>query len=415
MQFNRLLILESALKSTIGHHYEYIKSVSDAAKRRGMEVIVTCNREVEEDVRTSLNVLPLFRMSHYDKAIGFTTGFLQQTGKRLNGLVYAWRFFKDCSSKELLHSVDSRTIIFIPTATEVGTLGVTLWMKWEGLKRGARVVCLLRYDPRQFARRIVAVMKSMIRQRRIMLATDSNLLAEDYRKATGEEFTVLPIPHLPDFQLAEIRTRRGVRILFLGGARAEKGIIPLVEAIKHLLSELHVEGVEFHIQCNTFLYEDETVEALRDLDILASMHPTNIKLIKTPLSTDEYYRLLMKADIVVMPYQRSEYISRSSGILAEAFAAAKPVVVTEGTWMSAQLKHYGAGMTCKDQDARDLARVMRASILSIDRLLAEARVGRAAWLEVHSAERLLDIITSPWGETSPDGVANVNHVLGSSN
>lgn len=413
MQFTRLLILESALKSTLGHHYEYIKSVSDAAIARGMQVVVACNRNVEAPVQQSLNVLPLFRMSHYDKALPISWNVFQQTGRRLNGLIYAWRFYRDCMRPELLAFVDDRTVVFIPTATEVGTIGLTLWMRRAGNERNAHVVCLLRYDPRQFAKWVVSLMKPFLRLRRIMLATDSDQLAAEYMQLTGEPFTVLPIPHLPHFSLPQSsQPPAPVSMLFLGGAREEKGIVVLVEAIKAVTDELNRGALQFVIQCNTFLHEESTVQALIGLERLALQYPSGIRLIKHPLSTDDYYQLLLESDVVVIPYQRQAYTARSSGILAEAFAAAKPVIVTEGTWMSAQLGRSGSGLVMKDGDAEDLARLMREAVVSITTLQARARHGREEWLRFHNAEHLLDIITGDWvsnarsvrvGQTSEPG------------
>jgi len=62
----------------------------------------------------------------------------------------------------------------------------------------------------------------------------------------------------------------------------------------------------------------------------------------------------------------------------------KPVVVTAGTWMSAELEHAGAGLTCADRSGRDLARALRAARASRETLAARAVAERPAWLAYHN-------------------------------
>ena len=54
-------------------------------------------------------------------------------------------------------------------------------------------------------------------------------------------------------------------------------------------------------------------------------------------------------------YLREGYIEPTSGIFAEALAAAKPVVVTAGTWMAGELGKSGSGVEFESNNIDDLS------------------------------------------------------------
>jgi glycosyltransferase involved in cell wall biosynthesis len=70
----------------------------------------------------------------------------------------------------------------------------------------------------------------------------------------------------------------------------------------------------------------------------------------------------------------------------EALGLGKPVIVTEGTWMSAQLQKFGAGLTFRDQDPDDLARAICAARLEYPRLAEQAAARREEWVAYHNPE-----------------------------
>ncbi len=102
----------------------------------------------------------------------------------------------------------------------------------------------------------------------------------------------------------------------------------------------------------------------------------NVTFLQETLSTDAYYRLLGQADAVLLPYDAKIYRSRSSGVLTEALAAGKPVVVTENTWLSDQMTAFGGGVICRSGDPADLARAIRELGADYDAHRQRAEMGR---------------------------------------
>jgi len=68
-----------------------------------------------------------------------------------------------------------------------------------------------------------------------------------------------------------------------------------------------------------------------------------------------YAALLESVDVVLVPYWREIYWSRTSGIVLEAIASGKPIIVTSDTWMSDELQRWGAGIGIPNRDPRALA------------------------------------------------------------
>lgn len=63
------------------------------------------------------------------------------------------------------------------------------------------------------------------------------------------------------------------------------------------------------------------------------------------LTSEAYGAVLNRADAVLAPYWCQVYVSRTSGIVAEALAVGKPMIVTEDTWLSDQIAGKACGLT----------------------------------------------------------------------
>jgi glycosyltransferase involved in cell wall biosynthesis len=171
----------------------------------------------------------------------------------------------------------------------------------------------------------------------------------------------------------------------------------LADALPILEDALAKKRILVTIQCNVHHYEERTDRALRQLEALQKRFPGAVHLVTSSLSSEEYYRMLAEADVILLPYRRGDYAARTSGIFAEALAAGKPVIVTTGTWMSAQLDHHGAGIGISDGAPQELA----AAILRMERehpaFASKALAGVSSWIAVHNDEQLLRSLLSYFG------------------
>jgi glycosyltransferase involved in cell wall biosynthesis len=110
-----------------------------------------------------------------------------------------------------------------------------------------------------------------------------------------------------------------------------------------------------------------------------------------PLDEAEYYERLGAADLVLLPYDPDEYRNRASGVLAEAAAAGKVVVVPAGTWLSEQVdKGLAAGTVYDRLDADAVTGAVQEALRRLDELRALAGGVAEHWRREQSADRFVE-------------------------
>ena len=393
MGFTNLFILDTSLTDIAGHHFEYAKAVSEAAARRAVPTVVVCNLRATNAVKSTMKVVPVFHMGTYDRVLSWK--WLPSLSKKLNTVLFIIRFLIDWWMMRMPELISKETLVFVPTCAEGSVFGLIIWLKLLPSFKRPKVVCLFRYDPRGMMNFVARIMRGLVNEGVIILATDSDDLSRDYKVRTGLRFHVLPIPHIPvsvekDFHFD--RASKPIRLTYLGDARIEKGLDTLLGAIHLLDQAIRERRIEFVIQSSVFLATNGIGSVVEQLQKLESEHEFGVKLIREPMDTRSYYALLASSDVVVLPYRKAVYHSRTSGILVEAIAAGKPVIVSNGTWMASQVKQHGSGMIIEEDNASDLARAVQTVAAKIDELRDQAEQKAVAWRARHNADRLLDTL-----------------------
>ena len=115
-----------------------------------------------------------------------------------------------------------------------------------------------------------------------------------------------------------------------------------------------------------------------------------MNLIATNLIRADYCALLAGVDIVLLPYRREYYMGQTSNVLAEAFAAGKPVVVPKDTWMATQALAASAGTTFESGNGDSFLEATREIVQNFPRYADAALRLRESWIAFHNAERLVD-------------------------
>jgi glycosyltransferase involved in cell wall biosynthesis len=173
-------------------------------------------------------------------------------------------------------------------------------------------------------------------------------------------------------------------LTYLGDARLEKGIVELFEAIRSLKTS---DERKFVLQVS----DPDSATSLKAIAKLRAIKRSDIELLESALSEEDYRTLLESADIVLMPYRAKDYQNRSSGILAEAIAAGKPVIVTDETWLSNCVKSFDTGLVCACKaDAIAITIVEACEKFSL--LQDKAKQASSAWIAKHNAGECLDRI-----------------------
>lgn len=167
--------------------------------------------------------------------------------------------------------------------------------------------------------------------------TDSTELSDQYRFAFDSVFNTLPIPHAKKY-LARASYQEPLCISYIGDARTEKGFNLLPAIVETCRQDPSLkERVKFAFQANYNVPGGEPlcVVAKSQLQLIDC---EKVMLLEQPLGPQEYDRLLAQSDIGLLPYLRSNYLARSSGVLIEYLSAGIPVIVPSNTWLSAQFE-----------------------------------------------------------------------------
>jgi hypothetical protein len=137
-----------------------------------------------------------------------------------------------------------------------------------------------------------------------------------------------------------------------------------------------------------------------DAGALLTPAPGGCEVISLPsgMSRAEYVGWLRRMDLALLPYSPTVYATRTSGPFADALAAGKPPVVTDGTWMAHELRQHGLDELILDWDSptilADLLRVARDP-----QVPAKLARMQAAYADYHSVAGYARVIQRVFEET----------------
>jgi len=418
----RFILIDPSISELGGHYYEYAARVLGEASRQGFEPILGANRRARCLGSRSWRVVPVYRYGFFEPgppralrwarrmaglALGsvgasLPTAISRSGGAAGNHPAYFRRkrraFFAD--SVRLFDTVplNAGDVVFLPTVAEAEMLGLADFFGADRTTTKASWHLLFRRDippvnaVLQRLRRHFERFTSQLGGHSVSFYTDTEPLTAQYNGLGGALFRTLPIPiHSAKSQVApapEFGTRERLRhVVYLGDARSEKGY----HWLPRLVADAKAAGlpIRFTFQSNFNVPGGEPV-VVKARTQLQSLPPAyGVTLLTEPLSSDAYFRLLLAADVVVIPYDAAAYRARSSGVFAEALAAGKPVIVPEGTWMADELRRSGVRLGVIYRDARDLAGSLEKILEEYAFYEAAVRDHSRRWSNCHAPKTLL--------------------------
>ena len=391
-------LVDSELRDYRGHYFNYIKSIYLATCARRLQFKALGSRDCVPELRDAFDIEPVFQpLPSGSRTIPKPVMVLW---KPLEG---NWFFYKDIIAAKT-GFLNQQWVVLATTADHSQLFAWALWLRRFPPGLAPRLVPMLRFGyfkPQYqhwrtsvvWLRMALLILEKASSRTTTYLATDSENLAREYRLLTRLPVTVLPIPHTNHY-CTELEggsrgsLRRSINMVSLGGARIHKGFGLLATAIKQLHENGQLARLSFTLQCYRQPGRGQAV--LDYIAMLKELNSSSIRLVEQSLSEDEYYQLLSEADVVLVPYSRNHYYANTSGPFTEALAMGKPVVVTQGTWMSDQLERFGAGVTFRDQDIDDLARAICEVRDNYPRLVEQAMARREHWVAYHNPDNFIN-------------------------
>jgi len=416
------------LKGFDGHHYEYDLAVSRAAAGREYAVAVLANKHFSDSGAFPAAIVPWFPESSYEahrngsaalvlRAITPLPAPMRRTiiaaGSLARRTMRRFRngpgpspalpgFGKTLAAwleREQLRPEDH---VFIHSLSNAEFLSLSGMLIETHAK--ATIHVLLRRDAEEenavtqahggVRPALAALVRSPEPGTRLRLYADTRQLAEQYDALAGSpRFQALPIPHCLEERPPPPDRGPGfpLRLVYLGNARSEKGFDLLPGLLTALKKDCFGTGrAKLVAQANipVSLEEADIARAVKRL----SAYPANqVELLDRELSLEAFQELLHSADIVLLPYRADLYRRRSSGILVQALAAGKPVVVPEDSWLASEASQ-GAAIVFGRK--RSFADAVRLAIENHAELATVARSAAATFARTHSADRLVELLLS---------------------
>jgi hypothetical protein len=423
----RLILIDPSLEDFRGHYHQYACHVLRAARQAGFQPLLAANRRFPASAQSEFPVYPLYQYGLWTRPFDpgrtrLVSGILARTRakelvrkavgpaliwqRRLADRVRVRQFARDTADLLRQTSAGADDLVFFPTMGQADLEGLLRTIQQIPDDRQPQWHLVFRYDPpspvknRRLAdllARTFARAGRMQCNRRLHFFTDTDELSDLYRQSSGLPFATLPIPHTDGPSPSRPSGGGPLRIVYLGGARKEKGFHHLPNIVRQVREDLLAAGqAAFTVQSagNLTLEEPEIIAARKDLQTLAGQ---GVTLLGEALTPEQYRGLLHSGDLALLPYDRQAYRARSSGILAEVLAAGIPAIVPAGTWLARQLPAALPGSTpvgLTYEDVGEVPQLLREMVRHHAAYRDAARALAPRWMERHNAARLIEMLTA---------------------
>jgi glycosyltransferase involved in cell wall biosynthesis len=390
----RALIIDPALRSKGGHHYNAVLRLQGELSKRDIGFSCLGSTYADHEVVRDLGCTPSFTKSVYGRDYADAGEFARnvaETGRQVS---------------QALQRAPSADLLILPCCDQVLAMAVALHLKQRRRGYAPHVVLWLLYGPHHRTatddplaaavnaecRDAFANLKASLNiragsERRLQAYCETPAMAAFYRALLDLDVEVTPGPGLVLAGQTARAERLGsaATVVCTGFANRPKGYRLLPEAIEQVLQRhrdvtflIHgiVEGSDAEDEQSTF-------------DRLSALGK-RVVVRQDVLAQEEYAAWLARADLVLLPYDRNVYKSRGSGVFTEAQRLGIPVIATQGCAFAQPAFEGGWGIEIADYSSEGVARAVLAALGRLEEL--SARAGIAA----REASDTLDFIL---GET----------------
>ncbi len=263
--------------------------------------------------------------------------------------------------------------------------------------------------------------ESQLWPNKIQFYTDTDDLIQRYNGLSEVKLYKIPIPFRQE-KLQEttkkLETDKPVHLVYLGDARPEKGYHYLPNIVESLWTDYIEPGkIKITIQSNFSIEGGEGL--IPQARLALERYPeSKVKLIKNAMSADAYYQLLAEADALILPYDTNSYRFRTSGVLTEALAAGKPVIVPQNSWLGKQVDSSRASLY---ENPYEIPQKVIEIVENLDYFSESAKKFSQGWLAQNCPDNLVKILLSNKSNSHINTIEsnqltiNTNHEIVSNN
>ena len=190
----------------------------------------------------------------------------------------------------------------------------------------------------------------------VVVTVDTDALGRDVLALTGHALPTLPMATVLTFPTVDRPPTSGKPlVLFPGKVRVGKGLYLLEALVQPLL--------DGPVPCRVALRPDEPPggRARAVEEVFARLEQAGVELLDSRVDDDAFVAQLREADVVVLPYEPTEFRTRTSGLVVDALLAGTPVVTSTGTWGAGVVEREG-GLSGDYHDPEHFVGAIRASV-----------------------------------------------------
>jgi glycosyltransferase involved in cell wall biosynthesis len=373
-----------------GHEYAMNLFIVQEARKHGYDPLVLCFRGYIPDPTDEMETISIFKHSPYDKQ--------EVSWQRDQRLISDGNkeIFSVLSKYLPSSALPQHSVILLHTACNTMLVGLARWIKninrpdlkirivlrWPATRRVYHQV-----NAEKFCKKACSLYPNLPGD--IRFYADNKGLVQYYEKLTGLSFRQTPIGiqfhDIPEIPPPTIETDR-LRFVFAGSPRKEKGIVQIVASLK-----AHIRSYPDDI---FYIHTIKTDNLAKKLN---NDYPNHVITNNHFLSGRPYFDFLLKADVVLIPYDIHAYKLRTSHIFMEALGLGRAVIVTKNSWMEEVLNEfdYPLGVVMNSWSEYGLLKAMDTLHQKRDEILSNAYNTAEKIRNSHNPEQWMNLMLAP--------------------
>jgi glycosyltransferase involved in cell wall biosynthesis len=369
----RILIVDPAVHSKGGHHYNAVLRLQSDLAELGLEAPCLGSAYADAQVVRELACTPTFTRSVYGRSYASPSEFTESVEETSRNLAQA-----------LTRHGRGVDLLILPCCDQVLAASIARNLGRTWFRSAPHVLLWLLYAPhyllptddprtralgRECRDAFTALTASLGNADRLQAYCETEQLADFYHELLGLEVAVAPAPGLvlPARRERRSSSDRAPTVLCIGFANRPKGYRLLPDAIDAVLRQ-HGDA-RFMIHGIVKGSDAEGDQPIFDgLSTLGS----RVAVRQDVLSDRDYASLLAEADLLLMPYDPAVYRTRGSGVFTDARKIGLPVVATGGCAFAGPAFAEGWGVAIAEYSAPGVAAGVLTALDRLDDLSRRA-------------------------------------------
>jgi len=389
-----VLIIDPALKSRAGHHFNITNALIATAKDHGWEARVLVSIWAPADIKRELGATGCFHHTLYHRQDWSRFGFDRQSfafAEILRHQIAKWKTLPN--------------VVIFPCCDQVQYNGFAKAVRDLNLPWKPAVFAWQMFPPRvdlslgdvrslpqveEYKTAYQNIKSILGAAGALSIATETSSLSDTYTQLSGVPVVILRSPSVLEGITASAAQSPDslLHVVVTGHANAGKGYERLPAALADVVNKrpnirFTVHGTISGTENRTTMMK--TFEAIKDIG-------SRVETITHALDTEGYYKLLQSASLLLMPYDPVTYRTRGSGIFDESLNLGIPTIAPEGCEFAAAAiqDKRAVGITAHTPQAiRD---AIVSAVDNYSQLAAATRAYASQWQEKKSPKEYVTAV-----------------------